>query len=68
MGVLSTVQADIGPAIGRGRVAVHRQARELEELAKLAGEYSAGGTRHDLALAERQFEKMRQILGVSDHG
>lgn len=54
------VHQDIGPTQTRGRVAVHRQARELQELAQLAAEHSSRG---DIALAEKQFEKMRMILG-----
>ena len=45
------------------RVAVHCQARELLDLACRAVEFSGTGPTADLALALRQLDAMRAVLG-----
>lgn len=46
------------------RGAVHRQAKELVALARLAEELSCDGPRADLHRAVRQLERMRAILSA----
>jgi hypothetical protein len=56
------VQADLGPMLPR-RSDVHSRARELQVLAARAVEFSGTGPTADLAVALRQFEAMRAVLG-----
>ena len=58
-------RADLGPALPP-RLQVHAQAVELRVLADRAAEFSGTGPTRDLALALRQFERMRAILGGGD--
>lgn len=58
--------ADLGPVLP-SRADVHHRARELQALAARAVEFSGGGPTADLALALRQFDAMRAVLGESDH-
>lgn len=59
---LNAVQADLGPVLPP-RAAVHDRARELQQLAARAAEFSGTGPTADLSLALRQFEAMRAVLG-----
>ena len=59
----SRAQAELGPAL-RSRVAVHVHAVELLALARLAVEFSTSGPMLDLARAELQVARMRDVLGA----
>lgn len=56
------VLSDIGPVLP-SRVAVHARALDLLDLARRAVEFSGTGRGADLALALRQLEHMRAVLG-----
>lgn len=60
---MASAPANIGPTL-RPRLLVLQDARELAALAARAVEFAGTGPSADLALAERQFERMRAILGA----
>ena len=58
------VYADLGPAL-LPRWVVEARAREIAALAARAAEFAGTGPTADLALALRQFDHIRAILGDS---
>lgn len=57
-----TAVAELGPVLP-SRLAVYERARELQALADRAVEFSGTGRTADLALALKQFERMKAVLG-----
>jgi hypothetical protein len=57
-----SVVADLGPVLP-SRASIHASARELQALADRAVEFSGTGRTADLALALKQFERMKAVLG-----
>lgn len=58
-----TVHADLGP-VTPARAAVYAQAAEIHALARLAVEFTLPGGQVDVPRALRQFERIREVLGV----
>lgn len=63
MAAASPVYADLGPALPQ-RWVVAAKAREIALLAARAAEFAGTGPTADLALALRQFDAMRAVLGA----
>lgn len=55
-------QSELGPGLPP-KAQVWSQARELRALAERAMEFAGNGPTADLALALRQFDSMRAVLG-----
>lgn len=62
-----SARTDLGPVLP-SRALVWTQARELRVLAERAIEFAGNGPTADLALALKQFDSMRAVLGCADRG
>lgn len=60
-----SVQSDLGPAMLPAGVAYQR-AREIEQLAARAAEFARRGPQQDMALVQKQFDRIRAIMGGGD--